>query len=57
MANRFKRNRKKDIEGYAFVGPLLVCLGISMYYGRPDVGALTGVGFGFLCAMIVALKS
>lgn len=57
MAKRFKRDKKKDIEGYAFVGPLLVCLGISMYYGRPDVGALTGVGLGFICALIVALKS
>ena len=53
---RRSKKERKDLEGYAFVGPLLLCLGVGMYYGRPDVGALIGVGAGFITALVLKLK-
>jgi len=41
--------KKKDNPGnYMFVGALFVGLGMGMYFGRPDVGVLLGLGVGFL---------
>jgi hypothetical protein len=57
MAKKFRKDRKKDMEGYAFVGCLLICLALGMLYGRPDVGALGGVGTGFLAMLIVSMKA
>ena len=47
MAKKFKK-KEKDPGGLLFVGALFVGLGIGMYFGRPDVGVLTGLGVGFL---------
>ncbi len=43
-----KRKKDKDPGGLFFVGSLFVGLGIGMYFGRPDVGVLTGLGVGFI---------
>jgi hypothetical protein len=41
------KNKDSDM-GLVFVGPFLIFLGLGMAYGRPDVGALIGLGVGFL---------
>jgi len=49
MARRREKKKKdKDPGGLFFVGSLFVGLGIGMYFGRPDVGVLTGLGVGFI---------
>ena len=52
--SRFKK-RDKDPGGLLFVGALFVGLGIGMYFGRPDVGVLVGLGVGFLLMAIYHL--
>ena len=54
-----KREAKKSKDsrpGLAFVGSLMLGIGIGLYYGRPDVGTLVGLGIGFI-AMALLTKS
>jgi hypothetical protein len=49
--------KKKDSKpGIAFVGCLLLGLGIGQYFGRPDAGVLIGLGVGFI-VMAILTKS
>ena len=36
------------IGGLLFVGCLFLCLGIGMFFGKPKVGLMVGMGIGFL---------
>ena len=54
---KIKKSKKSDQTGYAFVGCLLIGLAIGQLYGRPDVGVLAGLGFGFLAMLLVSLKN
>jgi hypothetical protein len=49
---RAMKKQKENPGNYLFVGALLLALGIGMYFGRPDVGVLTGLGAGFLLLAI-----
>jgi hypothetical protein len=50
------KKRKKDNPGnYLFLAGLFIGLGTGLYYGRPDVGVLIGLGAGFLAAGIYYL--
>ena len=56
MARKRKNKKKeKDPGGLLFVGALFIGLGIGMYFGRPDVGVLTGLGVGFILMAIYYL--
>ena len=50
------KKKTDDLAGLAFVGPLLIFLGIGQYFGRPDAGVLVGLGVGFLCMAYVKWK-
>ena len=43
-----KKKREKEPGGLFFVGSLMLGLGIGLYFGRPDVGVLIGLGVGFI---------
>ena len=51
-----KPGKKEDRGGLVFVGSLLICLGIGLGFGRPDVGVLVGLGVGFILMSIVQRK-
>ena len=46
--------KKKDVNGVWVPAGCLIGLGIGMYYGRPDVGVLIGLGCGFALYAISA---
>lgn len=49
MAKKTKKMKtKEDTSGLFIPGGLLMGIGIGLYYGRPDVGALVGLGGGFI---------
>lgn len=47
-----KKSKKKDdkyaLGGLLFVGSLMLGLATGLYFGRPDVGVLGGLGIGFI---------
>jgi hypothetical protein len=52
------KDNSNEVSGIAFVGSILVGIGLGMLYGRTGVGALLGIGAGFiLMATIKALVS
>jgi len=52
-----KQTKKKDSKaGLAFVGCLMLGLGTGLYFGRPDVGVLIGLGVGFIAMAILTKK-
>ena len=52
-----KSQKKKDPKpGLAFVGCLMLGLGTGMYFGRPDVGVLIGLGVGFIAMAVLTKK-
>jgi len=49
-----KKESKSDTAGgLVFVGPLMIGLGLGIYYEQPAVGVLVGLGFGFILFGIV----
>jgi len=48
--------KKNDVPGTAFVGFILLGLAFGLYFGRPDVGILGGVGLGFIAMAILMTK-
>jgi len=59
IQNRKNKSDKKihgdDGSGLFIPAFLLLGLGISMIFGRPDVGALAGLGVGFLAMALSKL--
>lgn len=50
-------NKSKETKpGLAFVGCLMLGIGTGLYYGRPDVGVLIGLGVGFIAMAILTKK-
>jgi hypothetical protein len=44
-----KKEKKSDtVGGLVFVGPLMIGLGIGIYYNQTAVGVLVGLGVGFI---------
>ncbi len=55
MAKRKQKEVKKDkdpVGSALFVGCLMLGIGIGLYFGRPDVGVLVGLGVGFIVKAI-----
>ncbi len=50
-------NKSREIKPYlAFAGCLVLGVGIGWYYGRLDVGALIGLGVGFIAMALLTKK-
>jgi len=48
---------KEQYGNLAFVGCILVGMGIGLAFNRPDVGAVVGVGAGFILMAIIKAKT
>ena len=46
---------KNKLGGMLIVAGVLIGVGVGLYYGRPDVGVLVGIGSGFLTAVVLHL--
>ena len=42
------KSRSDTIGGFVFVGPLLIGIGLGIYFGQTAVGVLVGLGVGFI---------
>lgn len=54
-----KKEAKKSKDsrpGLAFVGCLMLGIGVGLYFGRPDVGTLIGLGVGFIAMALLTKK-
>lgn len=51
-----KKSRADAAGGLVFVGCLFIGTGLGIYYGRPDVGSLLGLGVGFLAYGVMRSK-
>jgi hypothetical protein len=48
MEKNKDKSRSDTAGGLVFVGPLMIGLGLGIYYGQTAVGALVGLGVGFI---------
>ena len=51
-----KTPKKESKSDFVFVGCLFLGLGTGLYFGRPDVGVLVGLGVGFIAKAILMPK-
>ena len=42
------KSRSDTVGGLVFVGPLMIGIGLGIYYNITAVGALVGLGVGFI---------
>jgi hypothetical protein len=56
MAKKFKKSKEKELSEYIFVGFFFIGLVIGAFYGRWDLGALAGLGMGFIALALVRMK-
>jgi len=50
------KNKGKELAGTAFVGFFFLGLAAGAAYGRWDIGALVGLGLGFLSSVYMKMK-
>jgi hypothetical protein len=42
------KSKTDTVGGYVFVGPMIIGLGLGIYYNQTAVGLLVGLGVGFI---------
>ena len=55
MENKKTKSKSDAAGGLLFVGSLMIGIGCGLYYGRPDVGVMLGLGVGFILFGITKL--
>jgi len=53
MAKNEEKSKADTVGGLVFVGPLMIGLGLGIYYNQTAVGLLLGLGVGFIFFGIV----
>jgi len=53
MMKKREKSKSDTIGGFVFVGPLLIGIGLGIYYNQTAVGVLVGLGVGFILFGIV----
>lgn len=53
MAKNKDTSKSDTAGGLVFVGPLLIGIGLGIYYNQTAVGVLVGLGVGFILFGIV----
>ena len=48
MVDKEGKKNSDTVGGLVFVGPLMIGLGLGIYFNQTAVGALVGLGVGFL---------
>ena len=55
MTEKNEKSKSDTAGGLVFVGPLMIGIGLGIYYNMTAVGALVGLGVGFILFGIVKL--
>jgi hypothetical protein len=48
MVDKEDKKKSDTVGGLVFVGPLMIGLGLGIYYNQTAVGVLVGLGAGFI---------
>ena len=48
MNKKEEKSKSDTVGGLVFVGPLMIGLGLGIYYNQTAVGVLVGLGVGFI---------
>ena len=48
MSKKEHKSKSDTVGGFVFVGPLMIGIGLGIYYNQTAVGALIGLGCGFI---------
>ena len=48
MNDKEKKSKSDTVGGLVFVGPLLIGIGLGIYFNQTAVGVLVGLGVGFI---------
>jgi hypothetical protein len=48
-----EKSKSDTVGGLFFAGPLMIGLGLGIYYYQPAVGVLVGLGVGFIAYGLV----
>jgi hypothetical protein len=48
MTNQVDKKKSDSVGGLVFVGPLMIGLGLGIYFNQTAVGVLVGLGVGFI---------
>ena len=48
MNKKEDKSKSDTVGGLVFVGPLMIGLGLGIYYSQTAVGLLIGLGVGFI---------
>ena len=48
MEKKKRKSKSDNVGGLVFVGPLMIGIGLGIYYENTAVGALVGLGVGFI---------
>ena len=53
MTKNKEKSKSETVGGFVFVGPLIIGIGLGIYYNQTAVGVLVGLGVGFIFFGIV----
>jgi len=53
MSRNKVKSKSETVGGYVFVGPLMIGIGLGIYYNMTAVGVLVGLGVGFILFGVV----
>ena len=48
MRNEKEKSKSDNVGGLLFVGPLMIGIGLGIYYNITAVGTMVGLGIGFI---------
>jgi len=48
MNKKENKSKSDTVGGLVFVGPLMIGIGLGIYYNQTAVGVLVGLGAGFI---------
>lgn len=48
MEKSKEKSKSDTVGGLVFVGPLMIGIGLGIYYNQTAVGTLVGLGVGFI---------
>jgi len=48
MVEKKNKSKADTVGGFVFVGPLMIGIGLGIYYEQTAVGVLVGLGVGFI---------
>lgn len=53
MAKKYRKSKSDNVGGLVFVGPLMIGIGLGIYYNQTAVGTMVGLGVGFILLGLV----